>query len=340
MICNKCGNTLPDDSEFCQYCGRRIERENVDSQAIPDTRTVKVKVKVKKHHQVTPAIEEGNHAISTPSKELPKNVQFCSRCGSMIDTTSKKCTGCGKQYFKVKKLLMILISVALCISLLSLGCYLVVMSQIANNKRRTALEAIDQKNYAVAYDIVAELDTSPNIQKHVQEALYLAGRNHYNNGQYEISNDIFTVLGDYKDSSQLINYKVLTVLYTDSDKVTIKDLKNNPQKYDGKQVKLQAVVWNVGDFFYVVDKEYYDIYPNALISPRDFEETRHVYVIRGYECEESPDNLKAGDEVVVIGQFVYQAAGEEYLGVKDGRVTTLIRAENYAEIRAKIVYYP
>ena len=28
MICNKCNHKLPDDSEFCQYCGRKIE--NVD----------------------------------------------------------------------------------------------------------------------------------------------------------------------------------------------------------------------------------------------------------------------------------------------------------------------
>lgn len=36
MICNKCGNTLPEDSVFCQYCGSSIERENINSQEIPD----------------------------------------------------------------------------------------------------------------------------------------------------------------------------------------------------------------------------------------------------------------------------------------------------------------
>ena len=29
MICNKCNHKLPDDSEFCQYCGSRIEQEDV-----------------------------------------------------------------------------------------------------------------------------------------------------------------------------------------------------------------------------------------------------------------------------------------------------------------------
>ena len=29
MICTKCKHRLPDDSEFCQYCGERIEKEEV-----------------------------------------------------------------------------------------------------------------------------------------------------------------------------------------------------------------------------------------------------------------------------------------------------------------------
>ena len=28
MVCNKCNHKLPDDSEFCQYCGSKIENIN------------------------------------------------------------------------------------------------------------------------------------------------------------------------------------------------------------------------------------------------------------------------------------------------------------------------
>ena len=35
-------------------------------------------------------------------KEKRETIKYCSRCGSLIDNRTKQCTGCGKQYFKVK----------------------------------------------------------------------------------------------------------------------------------------------------------------------------------------------------------------------------------------------
>lgn len=37
MICNKCNHKLPDDSEFCQYCGSKIENAEVVDTFTPDT---------------------------------------------------------------------------------------------------------------------------------------------------------------------------------------------------------------------------------------------------------------------------------------------------------------
>lgn len=31
MICNKCNHELPDDSEFCQYCGNKIQNVPIET---------------------------------------------------------------------------------------------------------------------------------------------------------------------------------------------------------------------------------------------------------------------------------------------------------------------
>lgn len=45
-----------------------------------------------------------------------KKIKYCSRCGSPINSSTKKCTGCGKQYFKVtfKPVLCIFLVILLC----------------------------------------------------------------------------------------------------------------------------------------------------------------------------------------------------------------------------------
>ena len=46
---------------------------------------------------------------------------YCSKCGSPVDPETKKCTGCGKQYFNIHKLvswkiISIILFICLCIS--------------------------------------------------------------------------------------------------------------------------------------------------------------------------------------------------------------------------------
>ena len=54
--------------------------------------------------------------ICASKKVKQVKVKYCSRCGSKIDSDTKKCTGCGKQYFrgfKFTKLSIALIALAI-----------------------------------------------------------------------------------------------------------------------------------------------------------------------------------------------------------------------------------
>lgn len=140
MQCMKCNHVLPDDSEFCQYCGSRIEKieltPEVDVMALVDEADTVSAAPVSAESE-TPASGEmpkqpeevvlplpdlenvepngagtkDSHVFGTIDVPEPKKApkakkvkqlkkKYCSRCGSLIDHQSKQCTGCGKKYFK------------------------------------------------------------------------------------------------------------------------------------------------------------------------------------------------------------------------------------------------
>ncbi len=90
MICNKCNHKLPDDSEFCQYCGNKLELGSVDSidkiekpeesyiKDIPDTSNIEIKpafdgTKLEK----PPKINIKTAKIKNIRKTAPSNKLIC-----------------------------------------------------------------------------------------------------------------------------------------------------------------------------------------------------------------------------------------------------------------------
>lgn len=54
---------------------------------------------------------------------MKKTAKFCKYCGNEIDSATKKCSGCGKQYFKLAKNTFFIIStVILAIAVIVMSC--------------------------------------------------------------------------------------------------------------------------------------------------------------------------------------------------------------------------
>lgn len=155
MKCPKCGYPLPENSEFCQYCGTRLTLQSSSDMPVEKagiststTSTAPIAKSIPKpaseifptapqpedaqempiihraynsyneHTEVSPVSSSSHEKSGTAAKPIistaaPKveaetssnsnrKQAFCKKCGAAIDPTTKKCTGCGKQYFKAK----------------------------------------------------------------------------------------------------------------------------------------------------------------------------------------------------------------------------------------------
>ncbi len=94
MICTQCGRSLPDDSLFCQYCGAHFEDLAEDAN---------IKIEAESSAEVSEPELVTAAEVKTAPEVKPVavgNVRYCQKCGGIVDPETKKCTKCGKQYFK------------------------------------------------------------------------------------------------------------------------------------------------------------------------------------------------------------------------------------------------
>lgn len=81
MICQKCGMKIPDDSEFCQYCGEKLEiTTDIDENA-----------KKSKQNSFTPVYISSTKDTSAnqKSKEKHDKEKYCKKCGGHINNAPR-----------------------------------------------------------------------------------------------------------------------------------------------------------------------------------------------------------------------------------------------------------
>ena len=104
MNCPKCGCSLPGDSEFCQYCGIHLEYQpSIGIQTEESTFSTNVVSPTEPVVRASMSDNDpkGKFVVGTNVARKSK-LRYCKLCGHAIDGVTKKCTGCGKQYFKAK----------------------------------------------------------------------------------------------------------------------------------------------------------------------------------------------------------------------------------------------
>lgn len=141
------------------FCSLSTKNNSVQSDSVSGTESV----------QTLPPQSKKAHTALKVSKR-----KYCSRCGSSIDSTSKKCTGCGKQYFKgIRINIPIFILVAIIIVLCILTFH-------TTNENKTLLQQIADKDYkntqlsANIKDLKSEVDAlyiqNGELQQQLEEA--------------------------------------------------------------------------------------------------------------------------------------------------------------------------
>lgn len=143
MNCLKCGYPIPDDSQFCQYCGVKIEYPAADGPSVqaeaekctyPPAEEAAGSVSSSAEEAAGSAIHtdrggQGPTALVSsgevraagpyPEKKRRSKERFCKLCGGHIDRDTRRCESCGRKYFKFRPRILVSVLAALIIVLLA-----------------------------------------------------------------------------------------------------------------------------------------------------------------------------------------------------------------------------
>ena len=144
MKCPKCGQLLPEDSEYCQYCGICISEyeESIEPISVQHSDIESENSYINAQTSVTTNDENNillsgqstkqstktekrvdNNVSSPPPKACGNKKLFCKKCGGEIDFETRKCKSCGKQYFRAKIIFPVFFLSIVMIALVGLNVY-------------------------------------------------------------------------------------------------------------------------------------------------------------------------------------------------------------------------
>lgn len=84
--------------------------------------------------------------IKISRQKKARKKAFCKRCGSLIDNKTRKCTGCGKQYFRLSKAIAWGILSIILICLLGYNAYQFYQIKQLNSENKDLMEKLETKS--------------------------------------------------------------------------------------------------------------------------------------------------------------------------------------------------
>ncbi len=150
MKCEKCGMKLPNDSEFCQYCGKPIradDNEHIISESeykqLPiEEAPINAEESEEIKNDIIPAEEGSFKKDRRHKKSKEKQVRYCKKCGGMLEQKTRKCLSCGAQPIIKKHRALIPITALSVVAAILLGlCIYQFIYNNGNSEKITTLES-------------------------------------------------------------------------------------------------------------------------------------------------------------------------------------------------------
>ena len=88
-----------------------------------------------------------------PKENNPVKIKYCSRCGSVIDSKTKTCTGCGKQYFRGFKFTKFSVTVTVLALIIATISTLCILQYINTQKMEDKISDLTQESNIKQYTI-------------------------------------------------------------------------------------------------------------------------------------------------------------------------------------------